>query len=161
MRAAEDKATRRSVLRWLCVVGAVTVMTATAHGADAGPAPGTISVTFAQIAGGPGPASVPSAYPQLAMPPFNTYPNYSVVSTKTLVLPVTVTMTEPLLTGDSFEATLVNVPQQKVDITVKDSKGNVLSKGRYTIPAKTTPPSNLYPISLPYKNGNLVVAITP
>jgi hypothetical protein len=157
---AEGKTTRRRALRWLCVVGAVTAMTVSAHGADAGPPPATVSITFAQVAGGAGAASVPSSYPELSTPPFNTYPHYDVVSTKTLVLPVTVTSTETLLSGDSFDVTLVDVPLQKVDIVVKDAKGVVLSKGRYTIPAKTAKPNNLYPISLPYKSGNLVVAIT-
>ena len=157
---AEGKTSRRGVLRWLLVVGAVSAMTVSAHGADAGPPPATISITFAQIAGGAGAPSVPKDYPELSTPPFNTYPHYEVVSTKTLVLPVTVKSTETLLTGDTFEVTLVDVPQQKVDIVIKDPKSNVLSKGRYTIPAKIAKPNNLYPISLPYKDGNLVVAIT-
>jgi hypothetical protein len=157
---AEGKTTRRGVLRWLCVLGAVSAMTVSAHGADAGPPPATISITFAQVAGGSGGASVPKDYPELATPPFNTYPHYEVASTKTLLLPVTVKSTETLLTGDTFEVTLVDVPLQKVDIVVKSAKGDTLSKGRYTIPPKAGKPNNLYPISVPYKDGNLVVAIT-
>ena len=157
---AEGKTTRRGVLRWLSVVGAVTVMTASAHGADAGPAPATINITFAQIAGGTGTPSVPKEYPELATPPFNTYPHYEIAATKTIMLPVTVKQTETLLSGDSFEATLVDVPNAKIDIVVKNAKGDTLSKGRYPVPAKTVKPSTIYPISVPYKEGNLVVAIT-
>jgi len=156
---AEGNTTRRGALRWLAIGGAALALCTAAPSVDAQGAP-AISVTFAQIAGGPGTPSVPPQYPELATPPFNTYPNYTVVSTKTLTLPLTVTMTEKLLSGDTFEATLVAVPAGKVDIVVKDAKGAVLSKGRYTIPPKTAKPSTIYPISVPYKVGNLVVAIT-
>lgn len=147
-------------MRWLGVAFAVVAATASAQGADAGPPPASLDITFAQVAGGPGAPSVPKEYPELATPPFNTYPHYEVASTKTVSLPVTVKVTETLVDGSSFEATLVDVPAAKVDIVVKDSTGATLSKGRYTVPPKTAKPATLYPISVPYKNGNLVVAVS-
>ena len=152
--------TRRSALRWLgatAVVGALTTLAGgSMAGPDAGTPPTSVDIQLTQLVGGPGDKSVPADWPMLAAPPWNTYPHYEVSSTKKLSLPSTTKVTETLIDGSTFDATYLDTTSNKVEIVLRDASGATLSKGKYGI----TKGQKFLPISIPYKTGNLVVAVT-
>jgi hypothetical protein len=103
-------------------------------------------------------ASIPKDFPELGNPPFNAYNHYEILSTKKLGLLKDKATTEPLPDGSSFETTLLEKDKGdkfKLEIVVKDGKGALVSKGKYTAGKG----ARFMPVTLPYKGGNLVVSL--
>ena len=156
--------TRRDALRWMSVAAVALSITVSSAGsfAQAAPAPASIDVELTQIAGTAGTAQIPAGFPELGSAPWNAYNHYEVISTTKLSLPLSTKVTQALVDGSTVEATLVPPPtnsadkSNKVEVTLKDSKGATMSKGKYPILAKG---SKFLPVSVPYKTGNLVIAI--
>ena len=164
MRGGETETktnTRRDLLRWMSVAAVALSITVSSSGTYAQSAPATIDVELTQIAGTNGAKQVPAGFPELGNAPWNAYNHYEVVSTTKLSLPLSVKVTQALVDGSTVEATLVPPPtsssdkSNKIEVTLKDSQGATMSKGKYPILPKG---SKFLPVSVPYKNGNLVVA---
>jgi hypothetical protein len=150
-------------MRWLGVIATTLVIGGAARvtSAQSPPAP-TLSVELGQIAGTKGTAQIPANWPELGSTPFTIYNHYEVASAKTLTLSST-KVSEKLVDGSTFEAGFTQVGTApnvtwKVEITIKDSSGVLLSTGKYPAP---TVKAKVFPISLPYKDGNLVIGLRP
>ena len=163
MAAVDTKTnTRRDMLRWMSVAAAALAITVTSTGTFAQAAPSSIDVELTQIAGtNAADKKIPAEFPELGNVPWNAYNHYEVVATNKLTLPLSTKVTHALVNGSTLEATLVppatnsKDTTNKIEVTLKDSKGETMSKGKYPILPKG---QKFLPVSIPYKGGNLVVA---
>ncbi len=161
---SETVIARRAALRWLRAAAATLVIGSSAVAfAYPAQAPGAATGTTANLEltvmhGTKASASaVPSEWSKdLTNPPFSSYNNYVVLTTKTLALTKGAVVKESLPDGSTLEATLQDTaPKYKVELVLKDAKGAQVAKGSYSSPAGKRFLSH----STPYKGGALVVGL--
>jgi hypothetical protein len=155
---------RRIFFHAIGAIGAVvTISSSGAFAAPIGESPtaaASVVLEFDVIQGEKtGKSSLPAKYPSLAKAPWNTYDTYSITQTKKLTLVLGNGVVETLPDGSTVEATLMpakSAPKVTIDLVVKGRTGVQLLKSTWSSP-KGQP---YLPLSLPYKDGNLVPGLT-
>lgn len=149
-------------MRWLGAVSACAVVAATASAAFAVPRTGLKGASDADLelvllhGTKKDKEAIPDGYPELKNPPWNAFNSYEILSTKKLSLTKGTAVKEALPDGSTLETTLVETtPKYKLEVVLKDGKGNQVSKGTY----KTPKGARFLPVQSPYKGGGLVVSL--